>query len=77
MRITLALDDDVAALLKSAHSLRGGSREDIANCALRSGLLEIATRSEPTGLFRTRSVDLGQACVDIDNVAETLAYMDA
>jgi hypothetical protein len=39
MRITVDLDEDVVALLKRLRAERGGSMKEVANAALRIGLV--------------------------------------
>jgi hypothetical protein len=77
MRTTLALDDDVAALVERARRMRKASLRHVVNEALRLGLRELVTPPPPRGPFTTRSVSLGRCLVgSIDDVAETLAVAE-
>jgi hypothetical protein len=77
MKMTLIIDDDVAAELESLRRTRGGSLKDLVNDALRRGLQEMGARAKPREPFRTRSVDLGASrTASIDNIAEVLAFSE-
>ena len=77
MRTTLTLDPDVAALLRRIQQTHGHSLKAVVNDALRQGLGQMVTPSEPPVQYRTPSVDLGRCLVDsIDDVAEVLAVAE-
>lgn len=61
MRLTLILDEDVAAKIERLREERGSSPEELVNEALREGLNILERQSARGGTFRTASVDLG-AC---------------
>jgi Ribbon-helix-helix protein, copG family len=74
MRITLTLDDDIAAVLVRLRKSRDASLEQLVEEALRRGLKEMSGRVEPRAEFRTRSVALGRLRISgIDNVGKALA----
>ena len=77
MRTTLTLDSDVAALLRRIQQTRGDSLKAVVNDALRRGLRQMATPSEPPVQYTTPTVDLGRCLVgSLDDVAEVLAVAD-
>lgn len=76
MRTTLTIDDDVAAQLERLRREREQSLKDIVNDALRRGLREMQTRPKPRKPFRTKTYDMGPFLVNIDNVAEAIAYAE-
>lgn len=70
MRMTLTLDNDVAAELKRLRREEGKRFNAIVNDALRRGLRQ----SKP---FRTRSVSLGKPkLANLDNITEALAFAE-
>jgi len=77
MRMTLTIDDDVAAILERLRRSRDARLKDLINEALRRGLGEMSgppKRGEP---FRTRSVDLGTPLLpNIDNIADVVAIIE-
>lgn len=73
MKITLTLDDDVAAAIKRLRRDRDTNLRDIVNDALRRGLSEMTARPEHRAPYQTRVVELGLLRVSsIDNVGEGL-----
>jgi len=77
MRITLTLDDDVAARLERLRKQAKTSFKEIVNQALRQGLSEMAAPPKPPKPYKTPSVDLGR-CLQgsIDDVAEVPAVAE-
>jgi hypothetical protein len=73
VRTTLTIDDDVAASLERLRKTRQGSLRDLINEALRRGIKEMTARPKPREPFRTRSVDVGEALIPLDNISEALA----
>ena len=85
MKVTITLDDDVAALTRRVRDASGRSLDATINDALRlglTGLLEADTEgcapqrepAPPAQRYRTPSVDLGRCLVEnLDDVAEVLA----
>ena len=75
MRMTLSLDNDVAALLKRAQKVRKASLKTVVNDAMRQGLKDLLGPSAPPKKpFRTKGVSLGRCLVgSLDDVAEVLA----
>ena len=72
MRITLTLDDDVAATLDRLRRSRRVGLKQLINEALRRGLKEMGKRR-----VRTEAVALGRLRVaSIDNISETLAIVE-
>jgi hypothetical protein len=77
MRITLTLDDDVAAALERLRRARDASLRDIVNDALRRGLSDLTTRPKRREPFQTQGVALGWLrLTSIDNVDESLAIAE-
>jgi len=74
MRTTLTLDDDVAAQIKRLRRDRDANLKAIVNEALRRGLKELAEPPRKRTRFQTRAHAMGGPRIDIDNVAEALAY---
>jgi hypothetical protein len=74
MRTTVALDDDVAAILKGMARTRNVRVRNLVNEALRRGPANTAATSPPREPFRTTEVSLGHCRVGlIDNTSEVLA----
>jgi hypothetical protein len=76
VRTTLTIDDDVAASLERLRKTRQGSLRDLINEALRRGIKEMTARPKPREPFRTRSVDVGEALIPLDNISEALAIAE-
>jgi len=76
MRTTLTIDKDVAAELERLRRARKISFKDLVNDALRRGLREMASIPKKRKSFRTRTFRMGKPLVNIDNTAETLAYLE-
>ncbi len=76
MRTTLTIDDDVAVQLERLRRQRQRSLRDIVNDALRRGLQEMQARPKRRKPFRTKTYDMGPPLVNIDNVAEAIAYAE-
>ena len=76
MRTTLSLDDDVAAQLERLRRKHEMSLKELVNDALRRGLREMNARSRPREPFKMKTFDMGRPRVDIDNIAEALAYAE-
>jgi Arc/MetJ family transcription regulator len=76
MRTTLSLDDDVAAQLERLRHARSASSKELVNEALRRGLRDMTTPPRKRKAFRTRSFRMGKPLINIDNIAETLAYVE-
>lgn len=76
MRTTLTIDDDVAVQIERLRRERAQSLKDVVNDALRRGLQEMQARPKPREPFRTKTYDMGEPLVNIDNVAEAIAYAE-
>ena len=77
MRITLTLDDDVAALLKRVLARRMDGLKVVVNEALRYGLRGMSDPPERRAKYRTPSVDTGRCLIpNVDAVAEVLAVAE-
>lgn len=76
MRTTLTIEDDVAAEIERLQREREQSLKDVVNDALRLGLRKMRARSRRRKAFYTRTYDMGPFLVNIDNVAEALAYAE-
>jgi hypothetical protein len=79
MRITVALDDDVAAMIGSLRVRRRCGLKQLINDALRQGLGEIASPVPPVprASYLTPSHSAGRRLLpSLDNVAEVLAIVE-
>jgi hypothetical protein len=76
MRTTLTLDDDVAVQLERLRRARDMSLKELINDALRRGLREMSTPPRKRKPFRTQASSLGPFLINIDNVAEAIAYAE-
>ena len=76
MRTTLTLDDDVAVQLERLRRARDANLKDLVNEALRLGLREMTAKPKKRKPFRTRTFDMAPPLVNIDNVAEAIAYAE-
>jgi hypothetical protein len=76
MRTTLTIDNDVAVVLERLRKTRDASLKELINEALRRGLKEMSARPKQREPFRTKSADLGQMLINIDDVAEALAIAE-
>jgi hypothetical protein len=77
MRITVTLDDDVAAELLRLRKARDASFQQVVNEALRLGLKQMPARPRRLGPFRTKTAALGRCLIgSIDDVSEALAIAE-
>jgi len=77
MRMTLTIDDDVAALVERVRKSRKARLKSIVNDALRQGLKEMTKPRKAKRSYRTQSVSLGRCLLgNIDNVAEVLSVSE-
>ena len=76
MRTTLTLDDDVAVQIERLRRARDVSLKELVNDALRRGLRELSAKPKKRKPFRTRTFDMGKPLINIDNVAEAIAYAE-
>ena len=73
IRITVTLDEDVAAVLQKLRRARGETMKDTVNSALRKGLVD-AMSDAKLDPFKTRIVSLGRLRIpSLDNVNDSLA----
>jgi Arc/MetJ family transcription regulator len=76
MRTTLTIDDDVAAELAKLRRTADLPLKQLVNEALRRGLREMDRRPKARKPFRTRTFDMGEPLIDLDNIAEALDYLE-
>jgi hypothetical protein len=77
MRTTLSLDDDVAAMVRSAQKEQKKPFKQVVNDALRAGLAAPRRSKRRSVPFRTASAKLGRCLMgDLDDVAEVLAIAE-
>jgi ribbon-helix-helix CopG family protein len=76
MRTTLSLDEDVAIELERMRRARHASLKDIINEALRRGLRDMNAPRRRRETFRTRAFKMGAPMINVDNIAETLAFLE-
>ena len=73
MRITINLEDDVAASLKRLGKARHLEFNALVNLVLREGIRSMMGPVKRRKTFQTRSVDLGPCrTANVDNVGEFL-----
>lgn len=77
MRTTLTIDDDVAVQLKRLRRERDAKFKELVNEALRRGLREMSGTPQRRKMLRTRTFDMGEPLINIDNIAETLANLES
>jgi hypothetical protein len=74
MRITITLEDDVAASFKRLGKARRLKFKTLVNLVLREGIKSMTGPARRRKIFQTRSVDLGPCrTTNVDNVTEALA----
>jgi len=76
MRTTLTLDNDVTVQLERLQRSRNASLKEIVNEALRRGLPDMSAPPTKRKAFRTRTFNMGTPLINLDNVAEALAYLE-
>jgi hypothetical protein len=76
MRTTLTLDDDVAVQIERLRRERDSSLKETVNDLLRRGLRHVEEAPKKRKPFRTKTFAMGAPLIDIDNVAEALAYAE-
>jgi ribbon-helix-helix CopG family protein len=76
MRTTLTIEDDIAAQLERLRRKDDASLKDLINEALRRGLQTMDARPKKKKPFKTRAFDLGEPLINLDNIAEALAYLE-
>lgn len=77
MRITINLEDDVAASLKRLGKVRRLKVKALVNLVLREGIKSMMGPVKRRKTFQTRSVDLGPCrTANVDNVVEVLAIAE-
>lgn len=75
MRTALTLDDDVAVQIERLRRERDATLKEIVNEVLRRGLME-ELRPRKRKPIRLQTFNLGEPLINIDNVAEALAYAE-
>jgi len=76
MRTTVTLDDDVTVQLERLRQARKSSLKDIVNEALRRGLRDMTAPRPRRKAFHTQAFHMGKPLINLDNVAEALAYLE-
>ena len=77
MKITVTLNEDVAAALKTLQQRERGTRKKMINEALRRGLHNMNASPERRKKYPTRPVNMGRVLVaDINNIADVLAIAE-
>ena len=76
MRTTLTLDDDVAVQIERLRKERDLNLKDVVNEALRRGLRDLQKPPAERKPFRTKTYNMGRPLIDIDNVAEAIAFVE-
>jgi hypothetical protein len=76
MRTTLTIDEDIAVQIEELRRKRDASLKDVVNEALRLGMREMKAPAKRRKPFRTKPIAMGKALIDINNVAEVIAYVE-
>ncbi|MPZ56468.1 MAG: hypothetical protein GEU91_08200 [Rhizobiales bacterium] len=76
MRTTLTIDDDVAVQLERLRRKNDVGLKELINDALRRGLRDMSGPPKKRKPFRTKTFNMGRPFINIDNVAEALAYAE-
>jgi hypothetical protein len=76
MRTTLSLDDDVSVQIERLRRARNAGLKNIVNEALRLGLRDMSAQTPKCKSFRPRAFHMGKPLVNIDSVADALAYLE-
>ena len=77
MRISITIEDDVAAALKRLGKTRHLKFQALVNLVLRESIKAMMAPLKRRRIFQTRSVDLGPCRTDnVDNVGEALAIAE-
>ena len=76
MRMTLTIDEDVAAQIERLRRKRNASLKQVVNDTLRNGLRAQEAPPKPRKPFRMKTFDGGETLIPIDNVAETIALLE-
>ena len=76
MRTTLTIDDDVAVRLEQLRRKRDLTLKDVVNDMLRRGLDSEDEKPGKQKPFRLKTFDAGKPLINIDNVAEAIAYAE-
>lgn len=76
MRMTLTIEDDVAAEIDAYRRLRDASLKEVVNEALRRGFRDMREPPKKRKPFRTHVSRLGPPLIDIDNVWEAIALAE-
>jgi len=77
MRITVDLDDDVVALLAHLRVKRGASMKEVANTALRIGLVGMSNPAEAPNPFQRATLSNGPCrLASIDNIEDAVAWAE-
>jgi predicted transcriptional regulator len=78
MRVTITLEDDVAASLKRLAKARRLKSKTLVNLVLREGIKSLMAPVKKRSVFQTRSVNLGPCRIaDVDNIAKVLAAAES
>lgn len=76
MRITLTLDDDVAARLERLRRDRDGSLESVVNEVMREGFAALEREARVPSSYTLRPRALGRPRVPLESVADALAIAE-
>ena len=76
MRTTLSIDDDVAVELERLRRERDAGLKEVVNDVLRRGLRDIKQPAKPRQPFRTKTYDMGEQLIPLDNVAEAISLLE-
>jgi hypothetical protein len=76
MRTTLSIDDDIAARLERLRRKGDASFKELINDALRRGLEQIDAPPKKAKPHRTHSSKMGKPLINLDNIAEAIAYAE-
>jgi hypothetical protein len=76
VRLTLTIDDDLAAEINRRRRQQDASLKKVVNDALRLGLCAQETPPKPKQPFRMKTYDMGEQLIPLDNVAEAISLLE-
>jgi hypothetical protein len=76
MRTTIDIADDIAPQIEDLRRKNDATLKDVVDDLLRRGLRDVSGRSKEPKPFVTKATSMGVPLINLDNVAEVLAFLD-
>jgi hypothetical protein len=76
MRTTLTIADDVAVRLERLRREKNASLKDVIDDVLRRGLESAEAPKKLRKPFRTKTYDMGEQLIPLDNIAEAISLLE-